>query len=235
MPRNKILAIHSRDGTLLQRLSDDWMTVAIPGIKAPYEFARPLLGLDAVRYRNPSFSQTVRNPDIVLVIGLGHGREDRFEGFGGDVLYSSEIMPSEEVKDKIFHLLSCSTGSGLDHDFRKAGCRAFIGYRTVVPIDSSTLEWADTFLKCDAQIDIKLAAGQTVALAIQTAKAWFKAWGLAALADELVSDPEDGSVSLPPLTPSAYTNVITDHAIQSHELAGPNVIPIRVTKQAPAF
>jgi hypothetical protein len=213
---------------MLQDLSQKWMTILPPAV-LPYGYQIvPVFGADASRVYNASFSQTISDPDTVLITGLAHGTTNKFTGWLGETLYSSPIPAQElaEANDKIVHLLSCSTAQTLAKAFKDAGCRAFIGYGDVVDIDN-TEAWVTTFLICDAQIDISLANRKTVSEAIQDAKNLFFKNNLQAIGTLLQTDPSDGDKTLPAISSAIAPRTLSDRPISNRDLPPSNSIPSR--------
>ena len=108
---------------------------------------------------------------VVYITGTGHGTDTQFAGYQKLDVYSVGNYEPDEVRDKIVHLVSCNCATGLGVDFVKNGCRAFFGYDAGFVFD---LAASGIFFECDGQIDIALAAGQTVAQADAAARALFQ-------------------------------------------------------------
>ena len=101
---------------------------------------------------------------VVYITGSGHGSEDTFMGDQYCPIFAIGNYSSEEVQAKVIHLLSCSTAIQLGTDVVKHGCRAFFGYDNLFTI---TLDKADIFFECDAEIDRTLADGSNAKEAYQ--------------------------------------------------------------------
>jgi hypothetical protein len=222
VPNNKIAAIHSQYGTLLQSLSDNWCTVVIPrraandfqvvlpsGVTSPYSVV-PMFGPRASRNLNTAFAQTVADPDVVLITGLAHGTPDEFAGFLGELLYtkdSNKLVVQREVAQKFIHFFACSTANGLDGMFVGAKCAVFIGYSAPVRIENTSDAWLAKLVKCDAMIDFSLMQGNSVARAIQDAQDQYNLNGLDYIGVLLTSNPSNCTLALPP-TGAAAARVI---------------------------
>jgi len=66
-------------------------------------------------------------PDFVSAVG--HGKFDRFEGYGGAVLWEVGKIQKAEVEGRMIHLLSCKTAAELGSEIVKLGAKLFAGYR----------------------------------------------------------------------------------------------------------
>jgi hypothetical protein len=232
MPTNQIVAIQTQDGLALQGLSSNWVELVAPNL-APYVPVY-IFGTQASRQNNSSFSRTVGGADVVLITGLGHGTTDEFFAYGGsEALYSSSpggISPGE-VTGKIVHLLSCSTAGdgptgGLGAAFLAAGCAAFIGYQNLVTL-AGDADFMVNLVASDGQVDISLAAGKSVSVAIQDAKNSFSIIGRPDIGNLLVSNPPDCTLKLPPITTTTAPNALTENVIPAHATAAANSIAAR--------
>jgi hypothetical protein len=234
MPGNKIVAIQSQAGELLGSMSLIWNSLLTDDEKPPHFVVPPkksspfivvrLFGSDASRSENDAFSNTVGDPDVVLITGLSHGGPDEFTGYQNKPLYdgSSDLsVVQSEIQGKVVHLLACSTASphGLGAMFINAGCAAFIGYSEPVPIDDSSDAGLTTLITCDAQIEYSLLNGSSVALAVQEAKRKYHSSGLDSVGKLLVCNPENCGLSLP--------GIVTDRVLPMHELPAANTVAVR--------
>lgn len=108
--------------------------------------ARPLVAAAAV------------HPDVVYLTGMGHGAYDLFNGQDDVPVFQVGNYAVEEVQQKIVHLLSCRTASGLGPDFVRNGTLAFFGYDDNFSFDKQS---RDSCLECDSKIDRAFADGLT--------------------------------------------------------------------------
>jgi hypothetical protein len=213
VPNNKIVAIHSQYGNLLQSLSDQWCATVIPrraandfqvvlpsGVTSPYSVV-PMFGPRASRNLDIAlFARTVADRDVVLITGLAHGTPDEFAGFLGELLYtkdSNKLVVQQEVAQKFIHLFACSTANGLDAMFVAAKCAVFIGYSAPVRIDNTSDAWLAKLVMCDATIDFSLLQGNGVSKAIQDAQDQYKLNGLDYIGVLLRSNPSNCTLALP--------------------------------------
>lgn len=101
-----------------------------------------------------------------FVSGVGHGRENSFCGYQNKAIFRVGRYQAEEVRDRVIHLLSCSTASNLGEDFLAKGCRAFFGYKEEFAVPFEDLaelnELAEEFFGSDAEIDRAFAEGLPV-------------------------------------------------------------------------
>jgi hypothetical protein len=231
MGKNKIAAIHSCQGSVLTKLSKSWMDIMQPAILgSAYTIEPQLFDENASRKFNGSaFTRKISDQDVVLLTGLAHGTPEKFTGFKGETLYHDPV-PVAEAKDKIVHLLSCSTAKTLSDAFKKAQCRAFIGYTAVINIDTDQA-WVTTFLTCDAQVDISLTKDKkTVAQAIQDAKGQFIKFNQQLNAALLWADPADLGKSLPGVTADIPSRDTPTQTVQDRSLPQPNSIQPRAVQ-----
>jgi len=110
------------------------------------------------------------DPSVVYLTGVGHGTDAAFQGYQNWEVFTVGDYSAAAVAGKIVHLLSCSCATQLGPDLVEHGCRAFIGYDASFVFDPNSSE---VFFECDAQIDLALAGGATVAEAISAALAHF--------------------------------------------------------------
>jgi len=103
-------------------------------------------------YVAPAASQ----PNVTYITGIGHGTYDTFTGDYYDPEFNVGNYSQQEVQGKIIHLISCQTAARLGPDFVSNGCRAFFGYDENF---SFQMDIADTFFKCDSEIDRAFADG----------------------------------------------------------------------------
>ena len=227
----RILAIHSCESDALTQLSGQWLAIVRPQF-----IPETLLGPKASRQFNANFQNTVEDPTVVLVTGLAHGKDDAFTGWGGEILYSAQGspgVPGVEVAGKIFHFLSCSAAQMLGQAFTIVGCRAFIGYSAVVEIDQTGTA-ATTILTCDAQVDMELANGNSVAGALQKAKDSYTVAGMKLQGDLLTFYGDDDSITLPPVSTGISPAALAMRTTPTHSLVAANSIPNRTTPTASA-
>jgi hypothetical protein len=130
-----------------------------------------------------SVSAQDRDSGIVYITAGCHGLPNQLLGNGDEDLFPEGDYASEEVADRVVHFLACATALDLGPDLVEKGCRAFIGYNKIFIYEQA---WADVFFRCDAQIDLALAEGETVARAIELAKQHF---------DAEISDPANAPVT----------------------------------------
>jgi hypothetical protein len=226
---DKILAIHSQQGTVLQGLSSKWTGIVNNQTVAPYSVL-PMFGAAASRRWNSLFQQTVSDTDVVMITGLAHGSDNQFTGFKGEPLYRADPhwpIPTVEVMNKIVHLLSCSTANGLDKAFIAAKARAFIGYCKVVPLEQQSDAWTTKLLTCDAQIEFSLIKGRNVSTAVQDAKIQFNLAGLPNIGAMLKSNPDNCPEGLPAISPALGGATLATRALAARALPDANLIAVR--------
>ncbi len=113
-----------------------------------------------------------RRDGVQFITGSGHGTETKFRGHSGEAVFEIGKYNSDEVKNRIIHLMSCRSGKKLGPDMVKKGGLAFFGYSD----DLTILERHKEILyECDAEIDKGLAEGLMVAAVHQRAVAIFEA------------------------------------------------------------
>jgi hypothetical protein len=117
-----------------------------------------------------SVSAQDRDPGIVFITAGCHGLPDQLLGNDDDNLFPKGGYDPKEVAGRVVHFLACATALDLGSDLVDKGCRAFIGYDKVFVYEEA---WAEVFFRCDAQIDLALAEGESVARAIELAKQQF--------------------------------------------------------------
>jgi hypothetical protein len=109
------------------------------------------------------------------VSGVGHGSPTTYTGHLGDEILEVGHYNQNEVKNKVFHFLSCQTAKQLGPDTVTNGATAYTGYDenfTFVYDDPSTPHnEMDLFWKCDSMFDIAVAAGLTQEQAYKVTKA----------------------------------------------------------------
>jgi hypothetical protein len=98
---------------------------------------------------------------ITFISGVGHGTPRSFLGFSRLPVFQKDHYDPGMVANRIIHLTTCEAADELGLDFVKNGSIAFIGYNSLV-------SWSDDktaagWFKCDAAIDLALAAGKNVA------------------------------------------------------------------------
>ena len=122
-----------------------------------------LQGGDAIRTK---VINELQKNGIVCITGVGHGESDVYTGDNLSILFKVKLYNKKEVKGKIIHLLSCVVAAKLGPDFVKKGCRAFFGYENPFSFD---VEFKDIFFRCDSEIDLALADGNTTTEVYQRA------------------------------------------------------------------
>ncbi len=223
---NRIVAIHTRNGSPADLLSDTWFETVNPTLKAGWKIDQ--LWDRLASRMDSSFSPTLLNPDVVLISGIGHGNDDAFPAFDPtEILYSTQPggVPPAEVTGRVVHFLSCSTAHGLHTSFLKAGCAAYIGYTALVTFGGDDVN--KRIAIADAQIDICLAAGQSVVDAVNAAKKCYETLGLAYIGDLLVANPDRCTFKLgSPIVPLP-PGVLPQNVISERTTAPSNVIAAR--------
>jgi hypothetical protein len=123
-----------------------------------------LFGEDATR---TNFAPACGIRTVDFITGLGHGNVAVFTGHEHEELWRVGNYNSQETRGKIIHLLSCLTAQQLGYDLVDKGALAYFGYREefVVlsrdpgPPDITEDPIADSFFKCDSEIDRLIADG----------------------------------------------------------------------------
>ena len=197
----KIVAIHSCEDESQLKASDLWESVVpaqFPGqypLLKVYGAGNPANGQLRATRATSNLHDLLVDPEVLLMIGLAHGEEFVFPGYR-ETLYDSKVrLPSgqtDEIVGKIVHLLVCDTARSLQAPdqsigqafYKQGGCRAFIGYTGSPDFDAS---WLRSIIDCDAQIDLLLAQGKSVAEAVEGAKALYERRAQAAPANEAQS------------------------------------------------
>jgi hypothetical protein len=110
-------------------------------------------------------------PGVTYITGVGHGDYDTFNGYFNHPVFSVADLDPAVVAQKVIHLLSCETATGLGPAMVASQCRAFFGYLIPFTYDP---RYSDLFFACDAQIDIGLAAGHTAGQVGADVKSFFQ-------------------------------------------------------------
>jgi hypothetical protein len=97
-----------------------------------------------------------RQGSVDFVTGVGHGSFSTYTGDFGDEVWSVGNYGDDEVRGKVFHLLSCQTARDLGPDMVKRGARAYFGYDVNFTL---LMEYSDIFFECDSEIDRAFADG----------------------------------------------------------------------------
>lgn len=104
------------------------------------------------RRQHVTYSLRKHGAGVVYITGIGHGFSDEFTGELSCSIFKVGEYSGIEVKNKIVHLLSCSTASELGKNMVEEGCKAFFGYdQPFLYVDLQKYE--DIFWDCDAEID----------------------------------------------------------------------------------
>lgn len=111
-----------------------------------------------------------QDQDIIFITASCHGKRDVLLGNSEEDLFPMGIYSPNEVKGRVVHFLACATALDLGPDFIRKGCSAFIGYNNDFIYQEA---WARVFFSCDAEIDLALVEGKSVAEAIGIAKKRF--------------------------------------------------------------
>lgn len=110
------------------------------------------------RRQHITYSLKKHGAGVVYITGIGHGFSDEFTGELFCSIFKVGEYNGREVKNKIVHLLSCSTASELGKNMVEEGCKAFFGYdKPFLYVDLQ--EYEDIFWDCDAEIDRALVDG----------------------------------------------------------------------------
>ena len=228
MPNNLVVAIHPRYGDPFTLLSQTWVKNVERAVATNKYEVIEIFSTDASRTK-PAFD-LVKNNDVVLIMGIGHGTETQFFGYGdAETLYDPTKLPPSELKNRFVHLCACLTAVTLGGDFINAKCAAFIGYRGMITFGSDAVNTA--IAVADAQIDLALAAGRSVSQAIQAAQSNFRNNGLDNIGQLLVSNPADCTLKLPPQITGATPNMTTSNSTPANSLAS-NTIASHATVPA---
>jgi len=221
----KVLAIHSQEDDTLKMLSERWMVLVQKdsGFDGYDLDNTSLVGTSASRRANLGFGQTVKDPDVELIVGLAHGRAEGFEGSDSlEVLFP----PIDDISTKVVHLLSCFSADTVGIAFDRAGASGgFIGYHGLVSIVDPQVSAAeirstiDKFLECDLKIDFALAAGETVANAIDAARKEFSANGLDEIGYQLEFHGKDINMRL-----KSKAGALSARGLSEREMLPPNQI-----------
>lgn len=127
------------------------------------------LGLDdlAEDTTAPQLIAALRDADVRMFVGSGHGTALAFGYADGPPVLAANTMPPECLTGRIVHLLACDAARGLGPDLVGRGCAAFIGYADLVLYDKPIVGLA---IRCDSEIERVLLAGGTAADAVHAAK-----------------------------------------------------------------
>ncbi len=106
-----------------------------------------------------SISAAAVDVGVGFITGASHGTPDSFTGDRMETLWKVDQYGVSEVAGKIVHLLACYAARRLGPNLVQKGAVAFLGYDTEFVF---TKELADSFLACDAEIDLVLLAGGSV-------------------------------------------------------------------------
>jgi hypothetical protein len=176
----EIVAIHSWETDALVQMSGAWKLALDLVATVSSVTVVPLFGNNASRDLNATqFSATLNSRGVFLINGLAHGAPDAFTGWQGEFIYLTPLAAaqSQEVSGKLVHFFSCSSAELLGPALISAGCRGFIGYWGLLDLVDNP-EWQTRLAQCDAQIDITLAQGGSIADGIAAAKRAFVSKGL---------------------------------------------------------
>ncbi|MCW4048413.1 MAG: hypothetical protein NWE89_01620 [Candidatus Bathyarchaeota archaeon] len=104
---------------------------------------------------------------VSYISGVGHGSPTTYTGHLGDPILKKSMYDSQEVKDKVIHLLSCQTAKELGPDLVKKGAKAYAGYHenfifSLYDDPDTPFNDADLFWRSDSAFDIMMALGRTV-------------------------------------------------------------------------
>ncbi len=135
--------------------------------------------------RNFVVSVLTSNP-IKFITGVGHGSAIAYTGDQGTSVFEIGQYQPNEVSSRIVHFLSCQTAAQLGPDMVSHGAIAFVGYDVNFVFN---LSCADLFFEADSEVDLALATGATVRVAVGRAKARFDT-NITLLENEDVIDTE---------------------------------------------
>jgi hypothetical protein len=138
------------------------------------------------RATKESTFRSIESLDPVLVIGLGHGKENIFTGQNKQVILKTCEYPERIVKGRIIYLVSCLTGASLGPDTVVKGATTFIGYkeefiwiqeRYVNPLNDRI---GRSFFEPVYEIIVRLADGETTGSAFRASidrwNYWINYW-----------------------------------------------------------
>ncbi|MFX1325518.1 MAG: hypothetical protein ACFE8N_11205 [Promethearchaeota archaeon] len=161
---------------------DDVVRSFLEGRKEVYRYFETK-GFEVIRIQGEeatrkTISEIALDEDVVYITGSGHGTEASFKGHKYRSIFKkrwsllrAKGYLEDEVKNKIIHLLSCSSAKILGIDFVKNGCKAFFGYDKVVQLDP---DYNQIYSTCDAEIDYAIADGCTAEEAFDRAVQFYK-------------------------------------------------------------
>lgn len=129
-----------------------------------------LLGTNATRKKVVAELARKRQK-VVYLTGSGHGNVDAFRGYDEAFIFQVGCYQDAESRERGAHFLSCDTALELGPDFVSKKCRAYFGYS--VPFAWGHNRTAESFFRCDSEIDLALAEGASAGEALQRARARF--------------------------------------------------------------
>jgi hypothetical protein len=142
-----------------------------------------------------SFENALHDPTVVYITGVAHGAADSFPGDSDDPPVLATTIGGyvpDLIKGRIVHLLSCNTADLLGRalaDSKGGGASAFFGYKSNFTWPTNIDQrYVDIFFRCDAEIDIALAAGKNAGQAFAAAIQMFQSQH-----DALVAEGTDAS------------------------------------------
>jgi hypothetical protein len=125
----------------------------------PMAGANELVLRQGTQAKRVGVSASAVDVGVGFITGASHGTPDCFTGDQMEILWQVDQYGASEVTGKIVHLLACYAARRLGPNLVQKGAIAFLGYDTEFVF---TKELADSFLACDAEIDLVLLAGGSV-------------------------------------------------------------------------
>jgi hypothetical protein len=111
-------------------------------------------------------------PEVVYMTGVGHGSPHEYTGQNRMPIFKKGRYLTKEVQNKVVHFLSCYTARILGPNFVRHGCKAFFGYSQAFIVWDR--RYKEVYFRCDSEIDIAFAEGNTASQVHQRTVNLFK-------------------------------------------------------------